>query len=55
MDPGIQTTSTERRLYLWFAVLMPIIVLAGFARSYYLKGFFGFRRYQACSCICTES
>jgi len=29
-------------MYIWFAVLMPIIVLAGFARSYYLKGFFGF-------------
>ena len=29
-------------MYIWFAVFMPIIVLAGFARSYYLKGFFGF-------------
>ena len=42
MNPGIQTTGRDRRMYIWFAVLMPIIVLAGFARSYYLKGFFGF-------------
>jgi hypothetical protein len=41
MNPGIQTTGKERRLYIWFAVFMPIIVLAGFARTYYLKGFFG--------------
>jgi hypothetical protein len=42
MNPGIQTTGKDRRVYIWFAALMPIIVLAGFARSYYLKGFFGF-------------
>lgn len=42
INPGIQTTGKDRRMYIWFAVLMPIIVLAGFARSYYLKGFFGF-------------
>src|SRR5437773_4284052 len=42
MNPGIQTTGRDRRLYIWLAVFMPIIVLAGFARSYYLKGFFGF-------------
>jgi hypothetical protein len=42
MNPRIQTTGKDRRLYIWFAVFMPIIVLAGFARSYYLKGFFGF-------------
>ncbi len=41
MNPSIQTTGKDRRLYIWFAVFMPIIVLAGFARSYYLKGFFG--------------
>ena len=41
MNPGIQTTSKDRRLYILFAVLMPVIVLAGFARTYYLKGFFG--------------
>jgi hypothetical protein len=41
INPGIQTTVKDRRLYIWFAVFMPIIVLAGFARTYYLKGFFG--------------
>ncbi len=30
----------DRKLYLWAAILTPIIVLAGFARTYYLKGFF---------------
>jgi hypothetical protein len=42
MNPSIQTTGKDRRMYIWFAVFMPIIVLAGFARSYYLKSFFGF-------------
>src|SRR5260370_12544903 len=42
MNPALQTTGKDRRMYVWFAVFMPIIVLAGFARSYYLKGFFGF-------------
>src|SRR5438067_11517923 len=42
MNPTLQATGKDRRLYIWFAVFMPIIVLAGFARSYYLKGFFGF-------------
>ncbi|HEX7720969.1 MAG TPA: hypothetical protein VF397_02350, partial [Pyrinomonadaceae bacterium] len=41
MTPTIQTTNKDRRLYIWFAALMPLIVLAGFARTYYLKGFFG--------------
>src|SRR5881397_812536 len=30
----------DRRLYIWAAILTPIIVLIGFARTYYLKGFF---------------
>ncbi|HEX8071470.1 MAG TPA: hypothetical protein VF546_16050 [Pyrinomonadaceae bacterium] len=30
----------ERRLYGWAAALIPLIVLAGFARTYYLKGLF---------------
>jgi hypothetical protein len=30
----------DRRLYIWAAILMPLIVLAGFARTYYLKGLF---------------
>ena len=42
MNPTLQATGKDRRMYIWFAVFMPIIVLAGFARSYYLKGFFGF-------------
>src|SRR6266566_7875846 len=42
VNPSIQRTGRYRRMYIWFAAFMPIIVLAGFARSYYLKGFFGF-------------
>lgn len=30
----------DRRLYIWAAILTPIIVLIGFARTYYLKGLF---------------
>lgn len=30
----------DHRLYTWFAILMPLIVLLGFARTYYLKGLF---------------
>jgi len=30
----------DRRLYVWSAFLLPLLVLAGFARTYYLKGFF---------------
>lgn len=41
MNPNIQTRSKDRRLYILFAACMPLIVLAGFARTYYLKGFFG--------------
>lgn len=41
INPGIQATAKDRRLYIWFAVFMPIIVLIGFARTYYLKSFFG--------------
>ena len=42
VTPVIQTTGKDRRMYIWFALFMPIVVLAGFARSYYLKGVFGF-------------
>src|SRR5712691_5305233 len=42
VNPSIQRTGRDRRLYVWFAAFMPIIVLIGFSRSYYLKGFFGF-------------
>src|SRR6266852_6061533 len=41
MSSSIQTTGRDRRLYICFAVFMPVIVLVGFARTYYLKGFFG--------------
>ena len=41
MNPSIQASGKDRRLYIWVAALIPLIVLAGFARSYYLKGFFG--------------
>ena len=33
--------SNDRRLSMWVAALVPVIVLVGFARTYYLKGFFG--------------
>ena len=38
---AMHQTGKEHTLYKWAAVLIPIIVVAGFARSYYLKGFFG--------------
>ena len=41
MDASLQRPRRDRRLYAWVAILVPIIVLAGFARTYYLKGFFG--------------
>ena len=31
----------DRRLFATAAVLFPLVVIAGFARTYYLKGFFG--------------
>ena len=40
MNPSI-ARSNDRRLYIWAAALIPVIVLAGFARTYYLKGLFG--------------
>jgi hypothetical protein len=39
-NPAVQRSGRDRRLFTWFAVLMPFIVLLGFARTYYLKGFF---------------
>ena len=41
MNPTLPTTNKDRRLYIWFAAFMPLIVLVGFARTYYLKGVFG--------------
>ena len=40
-NPPINRRLGERPLYIWIAILTPLIVLAGFGRSYYLKGFFG--------------
>ena len=41
VNPSVHRSGKERRLYIWVAVLTPIIVLIGFARTYYLKGVFG--------------
>jgi hypothetical protein len=35
-----QALKKDRRIYLWAAIALPLIVLAGFSRTYYLKGFF---------------
>lgn len=35
-----RTSTRDRRLYIWVAVIFPLLVLAGFARTYYLKGLF---------------
>lgn len=39
--PNLHRRISDRPLYLLAAVVVPLIVLAGFARTYYLKGFFG--------------
>ena len=36
----VHRAARDHRLYLWFAILMPLLVLIGFARTYYLKGVF---------------
>jgi hypothetical protein len=38
--PNFNRRISDRPLYLLAAVIVPLIVLAGFARTYYLKGFF---------------
>ena len=38
--PNFHRRVSDRPLYLLAAFLIPLIVLAGFARTYYLKGFF---------------
>lgn len=40
-DQVIPQRRKERRLYLWASIFVPLIVLAGFARTYYLKSLFG--------------
>ena len=39
-NPRLPTRISDRRLYILAAILTPLIVLAGFARTYYLKPFF---------------
>jgi hypothetical protein len=41
VDQSIQRIGKDRRLYTWAAVGAALIVLTGFARTYYLKGLFG--------------
>jgi hypothetical protein len=41
VEPSIHRSGRDRRLYTWVAVFIPIVVLVGFARTYYLKGLFG--------------
>jgi hypothetical protein len=38
--PNFHRRISDRPLYLLAAVIVPLVVLAGFARTYYLKGFF---------------
>src|SRR5690348_16530698 len=38
--PRMPSRVSDRRLYILAAILFPLIVLAGFARTYYLKPFF---------------
>src|SRR5688572_12309923 len=38
--PNIHRRISDRPLYLLAAIVVPLIVLIGFARTYYLKGFF---------------
>jgi hypothetical protein len=40
ISPNFHRRISDRPLYLAAAILIPLIVLAGFARTYYLKGFF---------------
>lgn len=39
-SPNIHRRISDRPLYLLAAIVVPLIVLAGFARTYYLKGLF---------------
>jgi len=40
-NPAINRRVKDRNLYVFIAIFMPLIVLVGFARTYYLKAFFG--------------
>ena len=41
IDSAIHRPGRDRRVYTWVAIFIPIVVLVGFARTYYLKGLFG--------------
>jgi hypothetical protein len=41
LDQILDRRLFDRRLYLAAAILFPLLVIAGFARTYYLKGLFG--------------
>ena len=40
VNTPLQRAGKDHRLYTWFAITMPLLVLIGFARTYYLKGVF---------------
>lgn len=40
VNQPLQRPVRDRRIYTWVAVLFPLIVLLGFARTYYLRNFF---------------
>ena len=41
LDIEVVRKGGERRLYTWAAIIAVLVVFAGFARSYYMKGMFG--------------
>ena len=38
VNADLRRPARDHRLYIWFAIFMPLIVLLGFAQTYYLKG-----------------
>ena len=40
IDERTHRSGKDRRFYTWVAIAIPLIILAGFARTYYLKGLF---------------
>lgn len=40
VDERMHRGSRDRRFFTWAAIAIPLIVFVGFARTYYLKGFF---------------
>ncbi|HEV2617498.1 MAG TPA: hypothetical protein VGU63_12910 [Candidatus Acidoferrales bacterium] len=43
IDLKARSSVVDRRFYTWVAVAAALVVFAGFARTYYLKEFFGTR------------